>query len=149
MAKRQQRDLNIKQAQSGRPSFGAEEIGPRSVRDIVEDAPDLRPISLAPELQERKSPQLLKEQGVHSRSADAEGKAPPGVEVQHERVGQNATDGTRFDVVSLGRAATRPDGVPVRIKLPGDCMSHHPLPLGAVGACLKKTQDLVIAPARA
>ena len=100
--------------------------------------------------QRNESPQLPQEQGVDPRSADAEGKPGCGVEVQHECFSQNAANARRVRCryararSALRRARSSTHRVLWRLHV-----SSSSPPFGAVGACLKRKRELVMAPARA
>ncbi len=147
MAKRQQRDLNAEWAHPSGLCFCAEETGLRLVGDPAENRIDFAPISFAPEFQEREPAELPLEQGVDPGPADAERKPDSGVVLEHERVGQNASDRSGFDIVALWGGPSRPESVPIRVELHRDFMSHHRLHTRASPSVPKRNGMPAIAPA--
>jgi hypothetical protein len=73
-------------------------------------------IGAAPQVQKRKAPELLEEERVGPRACDSKWKAAPGVEIEHERVGQHAPNRAGVDIVAFGRAPRPAQSVPVGIE---------------------------------
>lgn len=124
MPKREQHRLDLKRLQSWRLCVRGEEEGLCFIRDALNNGFDFGAIGVAPKQEKRKPPKLFQEQSIGPRTGDTERKPAFLVEVEHERVGEDAADGAWLDVITLRRAPTRSERIPVSIEFDGDCELH-------------------------
>jgi hypothetical protein len=85
--------------------------------DRQDHGPDGVTVLRTPELREGAAFQLPLEQSVGARAGQAEGEGEIGVDLQHERVGENPGNGRRIDGVALRRRAGAAQFVPIGEKL--------------------------------
>ena len=91
----------------------------------------LFPVLLAPEVEKRRAAQFPEEERVRARADDAHGKFAPRVELEDERVGENAANGAGIDIVALRRAAGAAQFVPIGVELLTGGEFHCGLPFGS------------------
>jgi hypothetical protein len=116
MAEGHENDLDVRCVKIGQPGLGADKECLRLVGDTMKNRIKLFAIGAAPQLQERKAPELLEEERVGPRACDSKWKAALGVEIEHERVGQHAADRAGVDIIALRGAARAPQSVSVGIE---------------------------------
>ena len=75
MAKGKQNDLDVHCVKPGRPGLGADEECLRLVVDTMKNRIELFAIGFAPQLEKRKTPQLLEKNRIGPRACDPKRKA--------------------------------------------------------------------------
>ena len=121
---------------TGRPGLGADEEGLSLVGDAMKNGIDFFTLGVAPKVEEREAPQLLEEKRIGPRTRNPKRKAALVVEVEHERVGQHASDRAGVERIALGRAAPASQLVPVGMKFHRGSELHSEFPAARSLACV-------------
>ena len=137
MAKRQQQNFDVDGREALRPSGRADQERLGLVGDAGEDVARLFPVLFAPELEKRRAAQFPEEERVRPRADDAHGKCASRVELEDERVGENAANGAWIDIVALRRAAGAAQFVPIGVELLTGGQFHCGPPSTPRGVCAK------------
>ena len=119
-------------AKAERRGGGADQERLRLVGERDDDLGDLGAVGLAPQIEERLAAQLAQEQGVGAGADDPQRESGRRVEFENERVGENAADRARIDVVALRRAARAAQRVPIGEQFPARGELHGGLPPSGV-----------------